>query len=88
MVSASADYAEGFTDDGKSALVQKPLKEWEARLPAKHFLRVRRSTIINLEHVESVESWFKRSYRIHLRHLKEPVAVSRGYAARLKSRFG
>ena len=88
LVSAAADYSEVFTDDGKSALVQKPLREWEARLPAKHFLRVRRSTIINLEHVERVEHWFNRSYRIHLRHLKEPVAVSRRYASSLKSRFG
>jgi two-component system LytT family response regulator len=88
LVAAAADYSEVFTEDGRRALVQKPLREWEARLPSKHFLRVRRSTIINLEHVERVENWFNRSYRIHLRQLKEPVAVSRRYASVLKSRFG
>jgi two-component system LytT family response regulator len=88
LVAAAADYSEVHTDDGRRALVQKPLREWEARLPEKHFLRVHRSTIINLEHVERIESWFNRSYRIHLRRLKEPITVSRRYASSLKSRFG
>lgn len=85
---AAGDYSELVTADGKVALILKSLKEWEERLPEKHFTRIHRSTIINLEYVERVESWFNRSWQIHLRHLSEPLLVSRRYAAQLKQKFG
>lgn len=64
------------------------MKEWEERLPENYFSRIHRSTIINLEYVERMESWFNRSYRIYLRQTTEPFVMSRRYAARLKLRFG
>lgn len=86
-ICADGDYSTVFTDDGKKHLVAKPLKEWENRLPEKHFVRIHRSNIVNLEFVERVETWFGRSYRIYLRHTKEPMTVSRRYAAQLKLKF-
>lgn len=85
---AAGDYSELVTTDGKVSLILKSLKEWEERLPEKHFTRIHRSTIINLEYVERIESWFNRSWQIHLRHLNEPLLVSRRYAAQLKQKFG
>jgi two-component system, LytTR family, response regulator len=85
---AAGDYSELVTTDGQVALILKTLKEWEDRLPEKHFIRIHRSTIINLEYVERIESWFNRSWQIHLRHLSEPLLVSRRYAAQLKQKFG
>src|SRR5688572_19244991 len=35
----------------------KSLREWEQRLPARNFVRIHRSTIVNLEHVERLERW-------------------------------
>ncbi len=86
-IAAAGDYSEVFTADGQKSLVLKPLKEWEERLPEKYFTRVHRSTIVNLEYVERLESWFNRSYRIYLKTLQEPLVMSRRYAARLKDRF-
>lgn len=88
VISAMGDYSEIFSCDGEKSLVLKPLKDWEERLPAKHFTRIHRSTIINVNYVERVESWFNRSYRIHIRHLAEPLLMSRRYAARFKTTFG
>ncbi len=85
---AAGDYSEVVTTEGKPALVLKSLREWEERLPEKHFARIHRSTIMNLEYAERIEGWFNRSYQIHLRHLAEPLLVSRRYAAQLKQRFG
>jgi two-component system, LytTR family, response regulator len=85
---AAGDYSEVITNDGKAALVMKPLKEWEQRLPEKQFARIHRSTIINLEYVERIEGWFNRSYQIYLRHLAEPLLASRRYATQLKQKFG
>jgi two-component system, LytTR family, response regulator len=88
FISAAGDYSEIVIRDGPKSMVLKPLKEWEERLPEKHFTRIHRSSIINLDYVEKVESWFNRSYRIHLQRVKEPLIMSRRYAARLKTKFG
>ena len=88
LISAADVYSEVFTDDGAKLLLLKPLAEWEQTLPQKNFMRIHRSTIVNLEYVERVEKWFNYSYQIHLRGVGEPFVISRRYAARLKDKFG
>ena len=88
VISAMGDYSQIFSCDGQKSLVLKSLKDWEERLPAKHFTRIHRSTIINVNYVERVESWFNRSYRIHIRQMPEPLVMSRRYAAQFKTTFG
>ena len=87
-VTAAGDYSEVFTAEGQKFLVEKPLREWEARLPEKFFARIHRNCIVNLEYVERVESWFNRSHQLFLRGYAEPLTVSRRHAARLKEKFG
>ena len=87
VISAMGDYSQIYSSDGQKSLVLKPLKDWEERLPA-NFTRIHRSTIIKVEYVERLESWFNRSYRIHIRQLAEPLVMSRRYAARFKTNFG
>lgn len=73
-------------------LVRKPssksLREWEQRLPDRHFVRIHRSTIVNLEYVERMEAWSHASQHVYLRGLREPVTMSRRFGARLRERFG
>lgn len=66
----------------------KSLREWEQRLPDRHFVRIHRSTIVNLEYVERLESWSHASQHVYLRGLKEPLTMSRRFGARLRDRFG
>jgi two-component system LytT family response regulator len=87
-VSAAGDYSEVFTTDRQKYLVEKSLREWEERLPEKHFARIHRTAIVNLEFVERVENWFNRSYQIYLQDSRQPMTVSRRYAAKLKEKFG
>jgi LytTr DNA-binding domain len=46
----------------------------------------RRSTIVNLEHVDRVEAASDREYRVWLRGVNAPVSMSRRYAAPLRER--
>ncbi|HEY0173108.1 MAG TPA: LytTR family DNA-binding domain-containing protein, partial [Pyrinomonadaceae bacterium] len=85
---AAGDYSEIYTIKGHKHLVEKPLREWEMRLPEKYFARIHRNCIVNLEFVERVESWFNRSHQIYLQGQAEPLTVSRRYAAKLKEQFG
>jgi two-component system LytT family response regulator len=87
-ITAAADYSYLHTADGKRRLVHKPLKEWEARLPANYFLRIHRSTIINMEYVERLEPWSNYSYRVYLADVSDPLTMSRRYALKAKDRLG
>jgi two-component system, LytTR family, response regulator len=87
-ISAAGDYSQVITSDGEKSLVLKSLKEWEDRLPERYFARIHRSTIINMEYIERIVGWFNRSYQVHLKHLEEPLTMSRRYAVKLKLKFG
>lgn len=86
-INAAGDYSEIFTVDKRKFLIEKPLREWEARLPEKYFLRIHRQTIINLEEVEEIEAWFNRTFQARLKKFPQSLAVSRRYAVKLKSKF-
>jgi two-component system LytT family response regulator len=66
----------------------KSLREWEQRLPDRQFVRVHRSTIVNLDYVERLEPWSHASQLVYLRGLSEPLTMSRRFSARLRERFG
>lgn len=87
-ITSCREYTEVFTLQGQKFLIEKSLREWELRLPEKHFVRIHRSTIINIEHIQRIEGWFNRSYQIYLPNIPEPFVVSRRCAAKLKNKFG
>jgi two-component system LytT family response regulator len=87
-VNASGDYSEIYINEGKKGLTTKSMREWEGRLPEKHFCRIHRSTIINLDYVTKVEKWFNNSYRLHLKGIETPMVMSRRYASKLKDLLG
>ncbi|NIN73061.1 MAG: response regulator [Gemmatimonadetes bacterium] len=87
-ITAAADYSYLHTVDGMRRLVHKSLKDWEARLPVNHFLRIHRSTIVNMEHIERLEPWSNYSYLVYLAGVGEPLSMSRRYALKAKDRLG
>ena len=86
-ITAEKDYSYIYLLGGKKLLVLKPMVEWEERLTPKHFVRIHRSTIVNLECVEKVEKWFNASYRVYIQNIHDPFQMSRRYASKLKERF-
>lgn len=88
LLRAQGPYTELVTTAGESGLVNKLLKDWEAQLPASHFMRVHRNTLINLTRVKEVEPWSNHSFRIILDGFAEAVIVSRRYAKRLRELKG
>jgi two-component system LytT family response regulator len=87
VIAADGDYSTVHTADGRSARLRKSLREWEARLPSGTFARIHRSTICNLDFVERVEEWSHLSYHLYLRGLREPLLMSRRYAARVRAKL-
>ncbi len=86
-ITAEKDYSYIYLVGGKKYLILKPMVEWEERLTPKYFVRIHRSTIVNLEYVEKVEKWFNSSYHVYIQNLGEPFQMSRRYASKLKEKF-
>ncbi|MHB1687200.1 MAG: LytR/AlgR family response regulator transcription factor [Ignavibacteriaceae bacterium] len=86
-ITAEKDYTYLYLDGLKKVLVLKSMVEWEERLPSKFFVRIHRSTIVNLEYVNKVEKWFNSSYHVFIQNIPEPFQMSRRYASKLKEKF-
>ncbi len=84
-ITAFADYSNVFTMDGNKFTIRRLLKEWEQLLPSDIFLRIHRSTIININSVVKIENWFNNSLSVHLKNFPERFVISRRYSSKLKS---
>jgi DNA-binding LytR/AlgR family response regulator len=84
-ISSEGVYSYVYSNDGKKVLVRKILKAWEKTLPEKIFVRIHKSSLINLNYVKKIDKWFNGALKLYLQHYNEPLIVSRRYAARLKS---
>lgn len=87
-ISSAGDYSEIRTSDGLRGLAHKSMKEWEQRLPENHFVRIHRSTIINMDFIDRLEEWFNYSFRVYLKNIEKPFVLSRRYVAKLKEKLG
>ena len=86
-ITASGDFSGIHTSDGNEYLSSKSMNEWEERLPERYFLRIHRSTIINIEFIEKAEKWFNYSSLIKLKGVQNSFKVSRSYFKKIKERF-
>ncbi|MCU7497531.1 MAG: response regulator transcription factor [Ignavibacteria bacterium] len=86
-ISAESEYSNVRLADGNKVLIHRLLKEWEEVLPEALFLRIHRSTIINLNFIDKVEKWYQRSFMIKLKGVEEPLTISQRYASKIKAQL-
>lgn len=67
FIRGAQDYAEVTLSDGRTHLVRLSLGELQARLPARRFTRVHRSTIVNLAHLVRAEPIGSGRMALHMR---------------------
>jgi two-component system LytT family response regulator len=84
VIEADGDFTLIRTTDGRAIMLGRSLRAWEAVLPSETFVRIHRSTIVNLDHVTDVEEWFNRTFRVHVAGRETPYAMSRRHAAKLR----
>jgi two-component system, LytTR family, response regulator len=74
------------TTGGKEYIVDHTIAELEAQLDPRRFVRVHRSTVLNVDHVKEIHDWFGGKYRVILDDkAASEVVVSKGMAANLKA---
>ena len=73
---------------GKDAhLLRETMNGVETRLDAGQFLRIHRSTIVNLDRVKEMQPWFSGEYVVIMKDGTQ-LKLSRGYRDRLEERLG
>jgi len=78
------NYSRITTLEGKCSLVLKTLKQWSEELPANHFIRIHRSCIINIDHIDRIEKKPNTPHMVYLKNLPQPLEISRRFAGKLK----
>jgi hypothetical protein len=76
FLQADGDYVQIHTKDGK-CLKEQTLKFFHERLSPKKFVRIHRSTIVNIEHISRIELFEKQSQQLILKngeHLKMSIS--------------
>lgn len=87
LISAERQYSTLKMADQKTYLLRKPVSKWEAMLPEKEFLRIHRSTIINISYLVKMETWFNSSYLVYLKNVDVPFVISRRYSVKLRGKL-
>lgn len=85
-IEAADDYAKIFTAE-KYYLKHQRMMHFEQQLPVQQFVRVHRSYIVNLRHIQKVELYEKEQYCVRLRN-QAKIPVSRNGYIKLKGVLG
>lgn len=63
----AADNYVSFHCGTETHLLRETMSEVEARLPSTRFVRIHRSTIVNLDRIKELKPWFHGEYQVILR---------------------
>ena len=87
VISAARDYSMIETLDGKKSIMMRSMAEWMNRLPVEHFIRIHRSYIVNINHIEKIVRNSTNTARVYIKNHNEPISLSRTYYSILKGRY-
>jgi len=66
-IQSDGDYVQLITQNGKY-LKEQTMKYFETHLPQNRFVRIHRSSIVNIEHIARIESYGKQNQQITLKN--------------------
>ena len=72
----------------KHHIVDPAIAELETRLDPRQWIRIHRSTLLHLEHVKELHTWFGGRVMVRLKDGKTELQVARDRTAELKERLG
>jgi two-component system, LytTR family, response regulator len=85
-IDAQGDYVRIHVGKGWH-LLRETMKNLEVRLDPSRFVRIHRSTIVNLEKVKELQPFFRGEYVVVLQN-GTTLKLSRGYRAHLEAKLG
>ena len=88
VVSEGGNYSSVFLENNAKYLVRRPLKEWKNILPVSTFIRIHRSTIVNLNRIRQFVREKSGKYHVRMSGYDDPLKVSRRKVPKLKEKLG
>jgi two-component system LytT family response regulator len=85
-IEAAGNYARVHVGT-EAHLLRETMNALEERLDAEKFLRIHRSTIVNIERIQELQPWFHGDYVVIL-HDGTQLTLSRGYRQKIQELFG
>lgn len=86
-ITSAGVYSYVYVVSGKKYLIRKIIKEWEEILPDRCFIRVHRTSIININQVKSIEKCQNHTFRIFLKSLDGPILSSHKYSRKIREKL-
>ncbi len=86
-IQADSCYSKIFLSEKVSKYSAKTLKRWGELLPAHEFVRVHRSYIVNINHVDKIIRKAKGNYVVFLNSINDSIEISRRCASDLKNKM-
>lgn len=86
-VEAAANYVRLYVHGAEPVVVRESMKSMETRLPADLFVRIHRSSIVNVDRIRELQPWFHGEHVVILRDGTKLIA-SRAYLDRLHAAIG
>lgn len=87
-VRSARDYVKVWLHDGSAVLDLRPLALWMGMLSSASFLRIHRTAIVNLQHVNGLDRRAGDRWTVGLNRVAEGWPVSRQYRQELRKRLG
>ena len=84
FISADNQYSTICLQDNKRYTLRKSIAAWHEILPEKMFLRIHRSTIINLDYIVKIERSYNSSFIVYLKEHSNPFIISKRYSSMLR----
>jgi two-component system, LytTR family, response regulator len=85
-IEAAGDYVQIYTEN-KFHLINDSLSSLENKLDPKTFIRIHRSSIVNVDYIKEFQPYFNGEYKIILKN-GEVLKLSRTYKDKIKELFG
>lgn len=86
-LTAEKEYSKITTSDEKRFIIRKSLRKWEEILPENLFIKIHRSTIINISYIDRVENLKDPSPTVYMKRIEKPFSISQRNAHVFKRSF-
>ena len=86
-IASLKEYSKVVTIERCAIVVRKSLSDWISLLPAQSFLRIHRSTIVNIEYIDRIVKTSLRSHEVYLEGVEEPFQISQRFANAMRKSF-
>ncbi len=87
MIEAQGDYTVLRSSEGLSGTAWRSMRHWERLLPQEQFMRIHRTWIVNLDHVEAYKTAPGNRLELQMAGLAHPLCASRRLTSGLRKRL-